>query len=43
VECGKPAADAARIDAEELGDFLGRVALQNTLHGKKTPAFQFSG
>ena len=38
---GDPAPHRAGIDAEELGDLLGRVPLQDALDGKEATMFQF--
>ena len=40
---GKPAADTAGIDAEEISNFLGGVPLGHALDSEKPPALQFSG
>src|SRR5205807_1721796 len=38
-----PAADAAGIDAQEVGDLKGGVALADALHGQQPPTLQLSG
>jgi hypothetical protein len=40
---GDPAANAAGIDAKEIGNLLGGVSLADTLHGEKPPSLKFSG
>jgi len=40
-ERGHPAPHGRRIDPEEIGDLLGRVPLDDALHGETTPVFQF--
>jgi hypothetical protein len=41
--CGDPAPDRAGIDAEELGDFLSRVPIQDAPDGQEAAMFQFRG
>jgi hypothetical protein len=36
----EPAADAAGVDAEELGDLVGGVSLKNPLHRELSPPLQ---
>ena len=38
---GDPTPDRAGIDAEELGDLLRRVSLEDSLDGEKAAMFQF--
>src|SRR5947199_391947 len=42
-ESGDPAAYAAGVDAEEVGNFLGGVSLADALDGEKPPTLEFSG
>jgi hypothetical protein len=42
AETSQPAADAAGIDAEEVGDLLAGVSLAEALNGQKPPTLQFS-
>jgi hypothetical protein len=39
--CGDPAADRPGIDAEDLGDLLGGIPLQDAWDGKQSAAFEF--
>jgi hypothetical protein len=41
--CSDPSPHRAGIDAEELGDFFGRVPLQHALDGQEAATFQFRG